>query len=124
MDTSRRTFFGSAVSAGLAALALAQEKPHLQRIDPKYVCFINKRRFDKPQNPVTVEGRTYYGCCSMCTSKLQHDPASRFDTDPVSGKRVDKATAVIGADSKGKVYFFETEEDLENFEPPAEQAKR
>jgi YHS domain-containing protein len=33
----------------------------------------------------------------------------------VSGKRVDKSTAVIGAAPDGKVYYFENAEDLKAF---------
>ncbi len=121
MNCSRRIFLGAALAA--SASLFAQDAPKsggLQRVDPKYVCFINKHKFDKEQLPVEVDGKTYYGCCDMCKSKLKSDPASRYDTDPVSGKRVNKADAVIGADANGKIYFFENEEDLKKFQPPAE----
>jgi YHS domain-containing protein len=121
MICSRRIFVSATISASLSPL-LAQELPkagNLQRVDAKYTCFITQHRFDKPQLPVVVDGKTYYGCCEMCKAKLTNDPASRFAIDPVSGKKVDKATAVIGADSNGKIYFFENEKDLEDFHQPA-----
>ena len=37
----------------------------------------------------------------------------RVATDPVSGKPVDKAEAVIGELPDGKVFFFESEKSLE-----------
>jgi YHS domain-containing protein len=122
MICSRRVFVSATISASLLPL-LAQEptKPGgLQRVDPKYTCFITKHRFDKPQLPVVLDGKTYYGCCDMCKAKLTNNRSSRFDIDPVSGRKVDKATAVIGADSTGKIYFFENEKDLEDFRQPAE----
>jgi YHS domain-containing protein len=43
--------------------------------------------------------------------------------DPVSGKKVDKATAVVGVEKAGNVYFFESVENLERFRVPAKGAK-
>ena len=38
-------------------------------------------------------------------------------TDPVSGKSVDKASAVIGEDAAGAVYYFESEANLKAYTP-------
>lgn len=89
----------------------------LQVVDAKYVCMINNQRFNKVQIPVEVEGRTYYGCCEMCKGKLGGDPRSRVAVDPVSGKEVDKARAVIGVDADGAAYYFENAENLERYKP-------
>lgn len=32
------------------------------------VCMVNNTVFDKPQIPVQVEGKTYYGCCGGCVA--------------------------------------------------------
>jgi YHS domain-containing protein len=120
MSISRRNFVILAASSTLPVAALAQDSAKaspLERVDAKYVCFVTKHRFDKEQLPVAVEGKTYYGCCGMCKAKLTEDAAQRCDVDPVSGAKVDKATAVIGADSKGNVYFFENEENLKKYKP-------
>jgi YHS domain-containing protein len=120
MTISRRNFV---VLAASTLPMLAQESAKngsLVRVDAKYVCFVTKHRFDKEQLPVKVEGKTYYGCCEMCKAKLKEDAAQRCDLDPVSGAKVDKASAVIGADSQGKVYFFENEDNLKKFKPVAE----
>jgi YHS domain-containing protein len=116
MTFSRRNFV--LLAAGSAATILAQQTAKtqsLKRVDAKYVCFVTKHTFDKEQIPVSVEGKTYYGCCDMCKAKLKEDAAQRCDIDPVSGKQVDKATAVIGADSKGNVFFFESEENMKKY---------
>lgn len=89
--------------------------PSLTQVEPKYVCMINNQLFNQEQIPVVVEQKTYYGCCEMCEEKLKTDPQSRTATDPVSGNQVDKATSVIGAAPDGKVYYFESEENLEAF---------
>ena len=115
MTLSRRNFV--TMAAGTLPI-LAQEPAKtesLVRVDAKYVCFVTKHRFDKEQLPVAVEGKTYYGCCDMCKTKLKEDAAQRCDIDPVSGVKVDKASAVIGADSQGKVYFFENAANLKKY---------
>ena len=87
----------------------------LAEVEAKYVCMINNQVFDKEQIAIEVENRTYYGCCEMCKEKLRNDAKSRVATDPVSGKKVDKAKAVIGASSEGKVFYFENAENLKKF---------
>jgi len=89
--------------------------PSLHKVEAKYVCMANNKMFSVVQIPVEVEGKTYYGCCSMCEARLKKDPALRKATDPVSGAEVDKADAIIGAKRDGSVYYFETEETYAAF---------
>ena len=103
----------------LSAAPKAGEGERVKQVEAKYVCFITKRHFDKPQTAVVVDGKSYYGCCPSCTQTLTEDPKSRVDFDPVSGKEVDKATATVGVDKAGKVYFFESVENLKKFRVPA-----
>lgn len=106
-----------ALIAGLSYAANeGKTKSNLKRVETKKVCMINNQIFEKDQIPVQVEGRTYYGCCEMCKERLANDAAARTAVDPVSGKTVDKATAVIGARPDGSVLYFESEETLEKFE--------
>lgn len=98
--------------------AMAAENGHahdgdwLKPAEAQYVCMMNNKVFDKPQIAIEVEGKTYYGCCPMCADKLKNDISLRRATDPVSGKSVDKANAVIGADTHGMTYYFESKENL------------
>lgn len=92
-----------------------QSKSALSEIESKYVCMINNQSFDKEQIPIEIDGKTYYGCCQMCEAKLKGDPSSRMAVDPISGKEVDKATAVIGTTPDGAVYYFESEKNLKAF---------
>ena len=103
-----------------AVPAMAQEhsKDHdgwLKPIEAEYVCMVNNQSYDTPQIAVEVEGKTYYGCCSMCKTRLEKDPAIRAAVDPVSGKSVNKADAVIGASSDRTVYYFENDENFHTF---------
>jgi YHS domain-containing protein len=102
------------LSAG--ALAFANDSG-LKKVDSKFVCFITKKHFSSPQTAVNVDGKTYYSCCQMCTDKLKSDPASRMATDPVSGKQVDMAKAVVGIDKDGNAFFFENAANLKAYKP-------
>jgi len=87
------------------------------RVAADHVCMgmgVN-RVFDKELLPAVVEGKTYFGCCEGCQATLQKDPKSRIAVDPVTGKVVDKATAVIGALPNGVVRYFENEQTMKQF---------
>lgn len=87
----------------------------LTPIKSEYVCMVNNAAFDKPQIPVEVNRKTYYGCCPMCKERLAKDASARTATDPVSGKSVDKAEAVIGKAPDGSVYYFENEGNMKQY---------
>jgi YHS domain-containing protein len=87
----------------------------LQKAEAKRVCMVNDTVFPKDQIPVQVDGKTYFGCCEMCKGRLTSDEGIRYAKDPVSGKTVDKATAVIGATPDGKVLYFESEKTFKAF---------
>ncbi len=107
-----------ALALSFSITAKADEtKSVLKPVDSNHVCMITDQEFAREQIPVEVEGKTYYGCCEMCKAKLNNNPESRVATDPVSGNQIDKAEAVIGAAPDGKVYYFESEENLTQFDP-------
>jgi len=76
---------------------------------------VNDQFMGKPQIPVEVEGRTYYGCCAMCKEKLNTQPAARLAQDPVTGETVDKSKAVIVQDPQGRVKYFASEATLSKY---------
>lgn len=71
---------------------------------------VNDRFMGSEQIPVSVGGKTYYGCCASCKDKLQNNAEARTALDPVTQRPVDKATAVIGKSTNGKVVYFENED--------------
>ena len=93
----------------------ATVKPPVKQVEAKKVCMINEHYMQKDQIAVQVEGKTYYGCCDMCKQALAKDASKRSAVDPVSGKKVDKAAAVIAADAEGNVVYFENAKNLESF---------
>jgi len=90
----------------------AQPSGKLTKLDHKRVCMVTNKAFADDQIPVDVAGKTYYGCCEMCKGRLTSEAKLRTALDPVSQKQVDKSDAVIAADSKGKVFYFENDENL------------
>jgi len=109
-----------ALTAALLSIPVlaASSGEKVKAVDGKYVCFMMGKRFAKPQQAVVVDGKKYYGCCEHCRAQLREDPATRFAIDPVNGKQVDKADAVIGVDKAGNVYFFESTANLKKFRVP------
>lgn len=84
----------------------------LTKVASKTVCMVNEHAMGKDQIPVEVDGKTYYGCCDMCKKALAENAEKRAAVDPVTGKKVDKATAVIAAQEDGRVFYFESDETL------------
>ena len=95
--------------------AVSETAPSVTEVDSKYVCMVTNKLFPNVQIPVEVADKTYYGCCEMCKAQLANKPEKRIATDPVSGKTVDKANAVIGAAPNGSVYYFENKANLDSF---------
>ena len=93
----------------LLVVAVPARAESIKKVAPKRVCMVNNTLFDKDQIPVAVDGKTYFGCCEMCKGRLAQDASIREAVDPISGKPVDKAKAVIGAKPDGKVLYFESE---------------
>ncbi|HEX8255001.1 MAG TPA: hypothetical protein VF846_17805 [Thermoanaerobaculia bacterium] len=101
----------------VSAFAEAEVKPSgpLTKVEPKTVCMINEHAMGKDQIPVEVDGKTYYGCCEMCKKALADNADKRIAHDPVTGKQVDKATAVIASQKDGRVFYFESDETLAKY---------
>lgn len=74
------------------------------------VCMVNNAYMAKPQMPVPVDGKIYFGCCEMCVGRLNQDESARMSTDPFSGKQVDKSEAyIVLSGEDGRVDYFESE---------------
>jgi len=79
------------------------------KIPNDLVCMVNDAYMGKPQIPVPVNGKTYYGCCQMCVGTLNNDENARTATDPFSGKSVDKTEAyIVLMKEEGDVAYFES----------------
>ncbi len=93
-----------------------KEAKPFYRVKTENVCMTNNKDMGKKQIPVKVGEKTYYGCCPMCAKNLQANESARLAVDPVSGKKVDKALAVMGAKKNGDIFYFESEETFKAYE--------
>jgi YHS domain-containing protein len=94
------------VPAGQKVVAIAERDK---------ICMVNDQFMGKTQIPIDVEGKTYFGCCKMCKDRLEKEARFRTGTDPISGRPVDKAKAVIGMLATGDVLYFESEETFRKY---------
>ena len=112
---------GVLAATAIAATASA-EGPMLRRVPVERVCMMNNQDMGKDQIPVPVGDKMYYGCCAGCVKALTENANDiRYAKDPVSGARVDKATAVIGALPDNRAFYFESEETFDRFAEQLEQ---
>ncbi len=93
----------------------AQAGEVLKRVENEKVCMVTDMHFGKKQIPVEHNGKTYFGCCANCKATLSTDAKSRTAIDPVSGKSIDKASAVIGAREDNSVVYFESERTFKQY---------
>ncbi len=106
-------FAGLLIIAPIAAwiiMGAGGNKAGLTIIDPSHTCMGSNMAQAKAQNYADIDGKRYYGCTNMCITNLKENPGFRYGIDPVSGKRVDKATALVAKQSHGALLYFEGEE--------------
>lgn len=84
-------------------------------MDRELVCMVNDNIIGKPQIPVEVNGKTYYGCCPGCVTTLKSKREVRYARDPVTGREVDKAEAFILPGPKGRALYFESAETANKY---------
>lgn len=97
------------LSGVVVAGAVLAEGPAVEEVDRSKVCMLEDRLQPRAGLEERYQGKTYYLCCPMCQGTFRDDPEQYSKArDPVSGARVDKATApVVGY--KDRAYFFESE---------------
>ncbi len=118
MKTFMTFTFACLVSFSLPALAATADSK-IEIVPNEKVCMVTDAVFPKKQIPVEANGKTYYGCCENCKKTLSEDAKARAAVDPVSGKSVDKASAVIAAREDGSVIYFENKKNFEKFKAQA-----
>jgi len=102
-------YFSCAVLLAVTVAAAAPAPPQrIAKADVKHVCMIHNKAYPNVQKPVVLNGHTYYVYCDLCKAKLTKNAPLRYAIDPISGKRVDKATAVVGVKPSGELLYFES----------------
>lgn len=93
----------------------ADDMGTFKKVPLDQVCMVNNKYMAENQIVVPFEGKTYYGCCEMCVEKLQGDPKARTAIDPLTGERVDKASAFVVSKPDKKVLYFASEKNFRNY---------
>ena len=72
---------------------------------------------DYPTLSLALFNKTYYGCDAKATQDLVNKQDLRVAIDPVTKRKIDKASAVIGLHPKrdGKVLYFESKETFTQY---------
>jgi YHS domain-containing protein len=72
---------------------------------------------DYPTLSVRLSANTYYGCDAKAIHELSSKQNLRFAIDPVTKRKVNKGSAVVGLHSKrdGKVLYFESNETFNQY---------
>lgn len=111
------TFVVMAVGGALGAALVSRLPAKLAgRVeDRSLVCMVNDKVLGRPQLPVIVGDKTYYGCCAGCVGRLNNDRKARVAADPVTGRDVDKSEAVILEGERGEALYFESEETARRY---------
>jgi YHS domain-containing protein len=96
-----------------------QDKEALEVVDSEYVCMVNDAVYEKRK----IHVRSREGLLRLLrdVQGTSATDGSCAAIDPVSGKEVDKAKAVIGADSYKRVFYFENEKNFEKFKEAAKK---
>ena len=114
-NTVVRSGFMSTVLVLTLMFTAVQAKQSVVPVNNNMVCMINNAVMGKPQIPVVVNGKTYYGCCENCAAKLKDNRSARYAKDPVTGREVDKAQAFITSTPEGDAVYFESRESAEKY---------
>lgn len=89
----------------------------LREVSANEVCMLDDEYAESGLLPISLDGKTYYCCIPDCATHLKEDGPLQYATDPVSGKRLDKADAMYGSSKQGRIYYFENAENLQQFRP-------
>ncbi len=65
------TLFMSLQSGSLMAHE-SHNLPAMKPVESGQVCMVTNKYMGVEQIPVSVEGKTYYGCCQDCSAKLKN----------------------------------------------------
>lgn len=114
-----KTFLLLALFSFFSVLGLAQSVATIDKswkiVPNENVCMVTEAYFPRPQIPVKVDGKTYYGCCENCKASLANDKKTRTAKDALTAKAVDKATSVIAANDAGYILYFENKSNFEKY---------
>jgi len=122
LETAKSCYLASVRMEALAArnavpehIATGPASAWLTRVDASKVNMATNRVEKDAQTGITLAGKTYFTGGQAFAENMRLNPSTRFSTDPLSNRNVDKADAVIYADASGRAYYFESEKNFDEF---------
>lgn len=97
---------------------IASLPPQQDTISHSKICMVDDiYQGDYPTLPLTLNTGTYYGCDAKAINDLTTKLALRTDLDPITNRKIDKASAIIAIHPKrdGKVLYFESMESFNQY---------
>ncbi|GIX41484.1 MAG: hypothetical protein KatS3mg129_1217 [Leptospiraceae bacterium] len=86
-----------------------------QIVEAKYVCMTQDKVFDKELLPVSINGKTYYGCCGGCVLAMKENPSKYiYAIDPITKERINKADSII-LNANGYAIYFKNKDSLNKY---------
>lgn len=84
----------------------------LTPVSANEVCMLDDVYTPKNNYPTIVNEITYYCCEKDCSEYITKPKFSIYAIDPVSNVQLNKASAVYGRAVNGRVYYFDSLENL------------
>lgn len=89
-----------------------------KKLEPQQICMFRNQLIMETTKSVKIDGEIYYACCPGCAEKLKNNyQESQFALDEYSHHLIKKSKAFIVLDkkTKGKVRYFESERNFNQF---------
>ena len=67
------------------------------------------------QKEINLDGSKYFASGTGHEANLARNASARFAVDPLTNKKVNKASAATYADASGRVFYFESDESFNGF---------
>ncbi len=122
LEAAKESYLGAVRLEALQAksavpehIATGPASQWLTRVSAAEVNMATNRVEKRAQETVTLGGKTYYTAGAAWSENMRLNPTTRFASDPLTNRAVDKADAVIYADASGRVFYFESEKSYGDF---------
>jgi len=87
----------------------------LRKVDSKAINMVTNRLLRGERRAVRVDGKDYFVPDADYGYNFRLNLSLRYARDPLTGRRIDKSAAKAYADTKGRVFYFESEQSYRDF---------
>jgi len=87
----------------------------LRKVDSTAINMVTNRLLRGERRAVRVDGKDYFVPDADYGYNFRLNLSLRYAVDPLTGRRIDKSAALAYADTKGRVFYFESEQNYRDF---------